>query len=133
MNNYSILYDRGKWFNGCRYKYPLPFDFYIHLDSKYFLIEYDGIQHFESVKGWGGEKALKVVQRRDAIKTKFAQDNGFVLIRIPYTVKSIAAYLQFELEKYLTFPLDQLKDQPQKPHPKIKPINPYQWQQGVLL
>ncbi len=72
------------------------------------------------------------VQRRDAIKTKFAQDNGLILIRISYKIEDIEAYLQFELEKHLPFSLDQLSIL-ERPQPKIKPINPYQWQQGTLF
>ncbi len=111
----------------------MPFDFYFCLNQIHFLVEYDGIQHYEPIDYWGGDEALEKTQRRDAIKTKFAQDNGFILIRIPYTVKNIEAYLRFELEKYLPFSLDQLRNRPERPQPKIKPINPYQWNQGVLL
>ncbi len=131
LDELGISYIQQKRFNKCRDTRLLPFDFYLQKYS--ILIEYDGEQHFIAAIDWGGEEALKKVQRRDAIKTKFAHDNGFVLIRISYTVKNIKAYLQFELEKYLPFSIDQLKNQPERPQAKIKPINPYQWRQGVLL
>ncbi len=127
LDNYGISYNRQKRFIKCRDKGLLSFDFYINKWN--ILIEYDGIQHSEQTS-YG---VLEDIQRRDTIKTKFAQDNGFILIRISYTVKNIESYLQFELEKYLSFSLDQLRNQPERPQPKIKPINPYQWKQGELL
>ena len=131
LNDYGIIYSRQQRFDECRDKRPLPFDFYFYLNQSHFLVEYDGIQHFEPMSF--GDDKLENIQRRDIIKTKFAHDNNFILIRIHYTVKSIGVYLQFELEKHLSFSLDQLKNQPERPQPKIKPINPYQWKQGVLL
>ncbi len=60
----------------------MPLDFYLP-ESK-ILIEFDGIQHFESVSIWGGEKALKSQQKRDEIKNEFASVNNYKLIRINY-------------------------------------------------
>lgn len=67
----------------CRYKRPLPFDFYI--PSKEILIEYDGRQHFESIDYFGGDDAFKQVQFSDNIKTEYAKNNGIRLLRIKYT------------------------------------------------
>ena len=133
LRDNNIICQREKKFDKCRYIKPLEFDFFFVINEQTFLVEYDGRQHFEPVDMFGGEKALKGVQHRDAIKTKFAQDNGLILIRISYKVENIEAYLQFELEKYLPFSIDQLNDQPERPQTKIKPINPYQWQQGTLF
>jgi hypothetical protein len=47
-------------------------------------IEYDGIQHFESVEYWGGQSALENQQLRDQIKTDFCFNNNIKLIRIRY-------------------------------------------------
>lgn len=47
-------------------------------------IEYDGEQHFKSIKWFGGDEALKNVKIRDNIKNKFCQDNNIKLIRISY-------------------------------------------------
>lgn len=61
----------------------LPFDFYI--PSKNIIIEYDGLHHFESIKGWGGKEKFKITQRNDEIKNTYCKDNNITLIRIPYT------------------------------------------------
>lgn len=57
------------------------FDFY--LPDRNTLIEYHGRQHYETTS-WGGEKGLKKRQKNDQKKVKWAQNNGFSLIVIPY-------------------------------------------------
>lgn len=79
----SICYEREKKFDNCKYKNLLKFDFYLPKEN--ILIEYDGIQHYKETKQFGGEKAFQELKTRDAIKTKFAQDNNIPLLRIPYT------------------------------------------------
>lgn len=69
-------------FKDCKYKFLLPFDFYI--PSKNMCIEYDGIQHFEPVKHFGGEKRFKVRKIRDRIKNKYCKTHGIKLLRIKY-------------------------------------------------
>jgi len=58
------------------------YDFYI--PSQNLLIEYDGKQHFQ-VQGSGWDESFENIQKRDEEKTKWAINNGFNLIRIPYT------------------------------------------------
>lgn len=63
-----------------------PFDFAIFKENKLLgLIEYDGQQHFEAVELWGGEKQLKIQQKRDERKNQWCQENNIRLIRISYT------------------------------------------------
>lgn len=82
LNNNCISFYTQKKFNTCKDKRPLPFDFY--LPDYNVLIEYDGRQHFESVKDFGGENNLYYIQSHDAIKTKWAYDNGYLLLRLNY-------------------------------------------------
>lgn len=56
----------------------LRYDFY----AKGVLIEFDGVQHFEPIEIFGGEKALMGVQERDALKTRWAKENGIPMIRV---------------------------------------------------
>ena len=57
-------------------------DFYL---PKYqAIIEYDGQQHFEPIKFFGGEKSFKETVRRDTIKEHYCRFLGFPLLRIPY-------------------------------------------------
>ena len=58
------------------------FDFYI--PSLKLLIEYDGKQHFQ-VNGSGWDEPFEIIQKRDSEKNKWALENEFQLIRIPYT------------------------------------------------
>ena len=72
-------------FKTCKYKNLLLFDFYV---NNQYIIEYDGKQHFEAVKFFGGEQQLQLQKTRDSIKTQWCKDNNIPLIRIPYTYLS---------------------------------------------
>lgn len=61
---------------------PYPFDFY--LTDYNILIEYDGIQHFEPIKWFGGLHRFKKLQDRDKTKNNFSENNNIDLIRISY-------------------------------------------------
>jgi glutaredoxin len=78
----NIKFQQYKSFDGCRYKNPLPFDFY--LSELNICIEYDGPQHFEPVTYFGGEERLEYTIMLDKIKNKFCIDNDIKLIRIKY-------------------------------------------------
>ena len=82
LKEHSIEYEFQKRFKDCKDKRALPFDFYIPALNS--CIEFDGIQHFEPIDYFGGEKALKEVQRRDGIKTKYCKEKGIKLLRIRY-------------------------------------------------
>ena len=82
LKNSSIEYEFQKRFKDCRDKNTLPFDFYI--PTLNYCIEFDGIQHYEPIDYFGGEKAFKEVQRRDGIKTKYCEEKGIKLLRIRY-------------------------------------------------
>lgn len=69
-------------FDDCRNINPLPFDFY--LPELNVCIEYDGIQHFESIEHFGGIAGLKSTQKHDNIKNKYCIHNNIQLIRIRY-------------------------------------------------
>ncbi|MBF7131501.1 hypothetical protein ITQ94_08630 [Pediococcus pentosaceus] len=103
LENIAVTFEAQKRFNSCKYKKPLPFDFYVN-DS--FLIEYDGEQHFKPVdfSGKGAEWAIKnyeLGKLRDNIKTQWAKDNGIPLVRIPYTeFDNIEQIIEDNIEKY---------------------------------
>lgn len=64
------------------------FDFAILKEkSLYYLIEFDGEQHFKENNNflWHNEDNLADIQKRDAIKNQWCKDNNIPLIRIPYT------------------------------------------------
>ena len=78
----NIIFNTQHRFDGCKNKYKLPFDFY--LPELNMCIEYDGIQHFEPVEHFGGDKVFRDTIKRDNIKTKYCNNNNIQLIRIRY-------------------------------------------------
>lgn len=82
LENLGIKYMMEYTFENCRYINPLPFDFY--LPEYNLCIEYDGKQHFNAVKIWGGEERFTLQKERDMIKNQFCKDNNINLLRIPY-------------------------------------------------
>lgn len=78
LDENGILYETEKKFSTCKDKTILPFDFYV--ENRY-LIEYDGIQHFQSDSFFDYE----YTKAHDEIKTQWCKNNNIPLIRIPYT------------------------------------------------
>lgn len=78
-------------FEDCKYIGLLPFDFAIFKedDSLNFLIESDGQAHYNPVRFGGitfekAEENFKFAKIRDEIKTKYCNEKGIRLLRIPY-------------------------------------------------
>lgn len=60
----------------------LRYDFALHnKEDGLFLIEYDGIQHFEPVRG---EELFKLTKEHDRRKDEYCKENNISLYRIPY-------------------------------------------------
>ena len=59
------------------------FDFYV---NNSYIIEYDGIQHFEQREN---RESLNDIHKRDLEKNHFCFDNNIPLIRIPYYHKNL--------------------------------------------
>lgn len=85
LDEHNIVYEKNKKFIGCKYKRSLCFDFW--LSSYGICLEFDGAQHFIDVPYWDKRDDLSVRQRRDAIKTKYCEENDIILLRIPYWEK----------------------------------------------
>ena len=87
LTNMNIQFEEQYKFNDCRFKLPLPFDFYIRdLNT---LIEYDGKQHF-TFQAFGSKdedaafNKFVTTKITDTIKNEYAKRNNINLIRIPY-------------------------------------------------
>lgn len=65
---------------------PLRFDFAVFDDNEDldFLIEYQGIQHYEAKSKFGGYAALRKQQYNDMKKREYCKKHGLNLIAIPY-------------------------------------------------
>ena len=101
LKNHNICFEEQVRFNSCKDKRTLPFDFV--LEKIKTIIEYNGELHYKRFffNSYGRKKRfndLKTTKRHDAIKTRWAKDNGYRLLRIPYTeFNNIEAILTREL------------------------------------
>lgn len=66
--------------------HPLRFDFAVFDDNDEldFLIEYQGIQHYEPRPSFGGIPGLKKQQYNDMLKREYCKKYGIPLVLIPY-------------------------------------------------
>lgn len=83
LTSLGIEFERQKRFKGCKNKHSLLFDFYT--EEYNLCIEYDGEQHFKTVKVFAGKFGLARRVVHDVIKNKCCEDNDIYLLRIPYT------------------------------------------------
>ena len=65
---------------------PLRFDFCVFDDAGEidFLIEYQGIQHYEPKSKFGGISGLRQQQYYDMQKREYCKKHGITLVAIPY-------------------------------------------------
>lgn len=82
LDSNDIEYIKEKRFDGCVYRYKLPFDFYLPMYD--ICVEYDGRQHYEPEKYYGGMDTFNVRLIKDELRNKFCKDNNIKLLRIPY-------------------------------------------------
>lgn len=73
---------------------PLRFDFAVFDDNHDldFLIEYQGIQHYEPKSKFGGYSGLRKQQYNDMKKREYCKKHGIILIEIPYIVEGQINY-----------------------------------------
>lgn len=66
--------------------YVMIFDFVIFDENNQIIkcIEYDGEQHFRPIEFFGGEEQYQIQRMRDERKNKWCENNGIVLLRVPY-------------------------------------------------
>lgn len=81
LDKYNIEYKQQYRISECRYKRPLPFDFYL---PKYnLLIEFDGWQHYHMTNK-DTQETFQLRKTRDQIKTDYCKNNNIDLLRISY-------------------------------------------------
>lgn len=87
LKRFEYDFEEQVKFDGLVDVFSLSYDFLI--PSKKVLIEYQGSQHYYP-KTWGGMskedaiKRLDTQRKHDNMKRKYASDNGYKLIEIPY-------------------------------------------------
>lgn len=81
----GISFEREKTFETCylpNSSRPLRFDFYV---NNSYVIEFDGIQHFQADTGWATQEVHERVAAHDEYKNNWCKENNIPIIRIPYT------------------------------------------------
>ena len=75
-------------------KSPLRFDFAVLDDEGEvdFLIEYQGIQHYQPKSKFGGIAGLRTQQYYDMLKREYCRKHNIPLVIIPYTDEGIITY-----------------------------------------
>lgn len=84
-----------------RKKYRFFYDFAILDDDNnpVAMVEYDGKQHFEPVKHFGGFDRYVKTKRNDMIKNQYCRDHNIAFVRLPYidsdkvTINKLKAFL----------------------------------------
>lgn len=73
---------------------PLRFDFAVFNDEQQlqFLIEFQGIQHYQAKDKFGGYSGLRKQQCNDMKKRQYCKVHNIKLILIPYWDQSIVNY-----------------------------------------
>ena len=80
--NNKIKFEQQYRFRGLQSKRMLKCDFY--LPNHMVVIEFNGRQHYEPVKAFGGNIAFIESQKRDEIKKLFLKENNIRLLEIHY-------------------------------------------------
>lgn len=83
LDSNNIEYIFQKKFDDCTFKKKLKFDFF--LETKNIVIEFDGKQHYEPIKLFGGKEFLMISRKRDRVKNDYCLNNKIKLIRIKYS------------------------------------------------
>jgi len=99
----NLKFKREYYFNDLTVKSYLPFDFAIKQNGRIlFLIEYDGVQHFDPNNYFHKtEKSFGYGKYKDRVKTAYCINNNIPLLRIPYFKKHLIEELIDEmLEKF---------------------------------
>jgi Zn finger protein HypA/HybF involved in hydrogenase expression len=83
----NIEYISQKKFDDLKHKSHLIFDFYLPKFNT--CIEFNGIQHYQPIEIFGGQKSFEISQIRDDMKVKYCLKNDINLIIIKQDKKHI--------------------------------------------
>lgn len=85
LKDHDVHFEPQYYFDdllGCNGGY-LKFDFALFLDSRLsFLVELDGLQHYEPVEYFGGVSKYEICRKNDDLKNVWASEHNIPLIRI---------------------------------------------------
>ena len=98
LTDNHIIFTPEHKFDDCKHILSLPFDFY--LPELNICIEYNGKQHYQPIKHFGGDEVFKIQQKRDRIKMEYCIKNNILLIIIKYNESiydSLSTNLQLKI------------------------------------
>jgi hypothetical protein len=90
----NINYFYNQPYDNVRDKSLLRFDFRLETTGEPIFIEFDGAFHYHPIRKSSemtpeeAEIKLAQIKLRDTIKNEYCNDNGFLLLRIPYWEKN---------------------------------------------
>lgn len=96
----NINYKREHTFEDLKYIKKLRIDFLIlnNNQSPMIAIEFNGKQHYEPVKYYGGKQYFSLIKKRDAIKKRYLENKNINLVIIKYNdIDNIEKILRKEL------------------------------------
>ena len=97
LNEMKVNFKRQIKLGGCKNKRKLSFDFGIYNDNILKgLIEFQGIQHYNPVKRFGGDTTLYKIQEHDKIKINYCKSSNVPLLLISYKDKKRIPELLFK-------------------------------------
>ena len=87
LKEHNVNFEREYRFNDCKYKYRLPFDFY--LPEYNLVIEIDGEGHyfpchFNNISKDKAVFSFEKIKYHDLLKNIYCMENHIDLLRIPY-------------------------------------------------
>lgn len=85
----------------CRQDFLKGLELDIFVPDRLLGIEYQGIQHFEPMKMWGGEEALKRTQEHDLKKKRLCRRNGVILVYFDYRDELSEELVRERLREYI--------------------------------
>lgn len=88
-----LTHYRPKWLDG------LELD--IYLPEIQLGFEYQGIQHFQAVKHWGGKQKLIIQQEHDSRKKSICEKLGITLVYFDYTENITTEYVKAKIKEFL--------------------------------
>lgn len=97
LKQYNIQYNTQVIFDNLRGigEGLLRFDIGIKNNNNNFiyLIEFQGLQHYQPIEYFGGEEQFKIQQEHDNRKRQWCKENNIKLIEIPYNYNNLEEYL----------------------------------------
>ena len=106
LDKNNIKYEPQKKFNDLKDKLSLSYDFY--LPEQKVLIEYQGAQHYESIRFRGARKKTNLQKQKfhDKLKEDYAKEHGYKLLQIYYKINTqskINLYLDEVISSIMLF------------------------------